>query len=44
MIWMRFSPSGPYHVMVEGRVIATGTPAAISSNDKVKSAYLGNED
>ena len=31
-------------VLVEGRVIATGTPASISSNDRVKSAYLGDVD
>ena len=31
-------------VMVEGRIIATGTPKEISSNEEVKAAYLGDED
>jgi branched-chain amino acid transport system ATP-binding protein len=30
-------------VMVEGRIIATGTPKEISSNKEVKAAYLGDE-
>ena len=38
-----FSLADRVSVLVYGRVIATGTPAAIRANAEVRTAYLGEE-